>query len=359
MPIDSMIACAIAQRSFRKFAADRYRTEMEKTGVRKIHGFLSVMMALSASSLSPASAAAKNYPERPIQLIVPFAAGGSSDRVARLIAQPLGEMLGQPIVVNNRPGAGSQIGVEFVARAEPDGYTLLFGTADGLAIVPATKKVPPYDPVADFAPIAMIAQAPLIIAANTKFPPNSLSELVEYARQNPEKINYGSAGAGSILHLGLALLENDTGTSMVHVPYRGGGPMMTDLIAGNVDIVMTTADFVKTYEDSGQLKSLAQASSTRHPLIPNTPTTAEAGFSDVMVVSWFGLLGPKGMPADAVEKVSVAISEIMSRKDIQDAMVQTGAVAEIRTANDFADHIAKESARWDGIVTDAGIEKLD
>ncbi|MBN9425430.1 MAG: tripartite tricarboxylate transporter substrate binding protein [Burkholderiales bacterium] len=314
--------------------------------------------AIAAMSTHLSSLAA-DFPQRPITLVVPFAAGGSTDRIARLIAQPLAARLGQPIVVDNRPGAGSQLGVEYVARAPADGYTLLFGSADGLALIPATKKKAPYDPVADFTPIAMVAETPLVIAANSRFAPNNLTELVNFAKANPGKVNYGSAGTGSILHLGLELLAVTTGTSMTHVPYRGGAPMMTDVAAGNVQIVLTTVDFVKAFEEKGQIKALALAASKRHPLLPNVPTTGEAGFADVLVVSWFGFLGPRGLPNDITQRVAREVAAILAAPETQGMMMNAGASVAFKNGADFRSHIAAENQRWKKIVETAGIPKLD
>jgi tripartite-type tricarboxylate transporter receptor subunit TctC len=313
------------------------------------------VIALVACSL----AQAQNYPNRAVRLVVPFAPGGSTDAVGRLVAASLAPRLGQPVVVENRPGAGSQIGLEFVTRATPDGYTLLLGSTDGLAIVPAMKKQAPYDPVKDFTPIAVVARVPLAFVVNVKFPPNTLAELVKYAKANPNGVRYGSGGVGSLLHLGVEQLVSSTGTQMIHVPYKGGGPMMQDIVAGQVELVVTSTDFTKRFVDSGQLKALAVADTTRHPLIPNVPTTAEAGMPDLLVVSWFGILGPPALPRPIVDRVGKELAIVMDDASLKERLLQVGATAAYQPADEYARHIADEQRRWTRLVKDSNIPLQD
>jgi tripartite-type tricarboxylate transporter receptor subunit TctC len=313
------------------------------------------VIALIASSL----AHAQNYPNRAVRLVVPFAPGGSTDAVGRLVAASLAPRLGQPVVVENRPGAGSQIGLESVTRSAPDGYTLLLGSTDGLAIVPAMKKQAPYDPVKDFTPIAIVARVPLAFVVNVKFPPKTLGELVAYAKASPNAVRYGSGGVGSLLHLGVEQLVSSTGTQMIHVPYKGGGPMMQDVVAGHVELVVTSTDFTKRFVDSGQLKALAVADTTRHPLIPNVPTTAEEGMPELLVVSWFGILGPAGLPKPIVDRLGKELAAVMDDATLKERLLQVGATAAYQPAGEYARHIADEQRRWTRLVKDSNIPLQD
>jgi tripartite-type tricarboxylate transporter receptor subunit TctC len=318
----------------------------------------SLVLAI-ATILTGAMAHAQNYPARPIRLIVPFAPGGSNDAVARLMAANLGPRLGQPVVVENRPGAGSQIGLESVVRSAADGYVLLFGATDGLAVVPAMKKQAPYDPVRDFTPIAAVARVPLVFAVHAKFAPTTMSELVAAARSKPNAVRYGTAGYGSLLHLGIEQLLANTKTQMTHIPYKGGGPMMQDVVAGQVEMVLTAADFVKRFTESGQLKALATADTTRHPLIPNVPTTAEAGMPELLVVSWFGILGPPGLPKTIVDGIGKEVAVAMEDATLRERMLNVGATASLKNAGDYGRHIAEEYRRWSQLVKDANIPLQD
>ncbi len=302
---------------------------------------------------------AQSYPTRPIRLIVPFAPGGSNDAVGRLMAASLGPRLGQPVIVENRPGAGSQIGLESVVRSPADGYVLLFGATDGLAVVPAMKKQAPYDPVRDFTPIAVVARVPLVFVVHSKFAPGTLAELVAFARAKPNAVRYGTGGVGSLLHLGVEQLLANTKTQMVHVPYKGGGPMMQDVVAGQVEMVLTAVDFTKRFTESGQLKALAIADTTRHALLPNVPTTAEVGMPELLVVSWFGILGPAGLPKGIVESIGKEVAAALEDGTLKERLLNVGATAAYMNASDYGRHIAEEYPRWARLVKDANIPLQD
>ena len=314
---------------------------------------------MSASPFVSEPAHAQDYPTRLIRLIVPLAPGGTTDSVARLLAAALSPKLGQPVVVENRPGAGTQVGMEHVLRAPADGYTLLLGGTDGLAILPAMKKKAPFDPVKDFTPIAVVAETPLVFATNSKFAPNSFAELIAYAKSKPGAIRYGSPGVGTSLHLGVEWLMSATGTDMLHVPYKGGGPMMTGIVAGEVDLVMTSPDFAKRYQDSGHMKVLAQADKTRHVLLPNSPTTAEVGFPDIQVVSAFAFLAPAGLPRPIVDRIARELGPILQDATLKERLLQVGATAAYLPPNDLSKLIAEEFQRSTRIVKDARIPLQD
>lgn len=313
-------------------------------------------LALGVTIALPA-AHAQTWPARSIKLIVPFGAGGATDVVARLVAQSLGERLGQTIIVENRPGAGAQIGTQLVAKEAPDGYTFLFGSSDGLAIVPYVRKTMPYDPIKDFTPVAQVARVPIVFIVNGKFPVTSLKELVAYAKSKPGEVRYGSAGSGSILHLANALLEVKTGTNMVHVPYKGGAPMMTDLAAGHIEIAAATAELAKRF--AGQVRAIAQADTARHPLLPDVPTTGESGFPDLLVVSSFGLVGPAGLPRSIVDRLAKELAAITETKSFQQSLIGLGAVASFLPPEAFVQSIADEGRKWGRLVKDAKLPPLD
>jgi tripartite-type tricarboxylate transporter receptor subunit TctC len=313
------------------------------------------MLSLAGMALAQVDA----YPNRPVKLVIPFAPGGSTDQVGRVIATSLGPRIGQPVVVENRPGAGSQIGFESITRVPADGYTLLLGSTDGTAIVPVMKKKAPYDPLKDFTPIAGVARVPLVFVANAKFPPNSLAELVGYAKAKPRSVRYGSGGVGGILHLGVEQLMASTGTDMIHVPYKGGGPMMTDVVGGHIELVVTAVDFTKRFTESGQLKAYAIGDTVRHPSIPDVPTTAEVGMPDLQVVSWFGILGPAGLPTPIVERLAKELAAIVADSAIKERLLNVGGTATYLTPAEYARHIANENVKWGTLIRNQRIPLQD
>lgn len=330
---------------------------MKKT--TRITAALCTAFAASVAALASGPASAQEYPSRPMRLVIPFAAGGTTDSTGRLIAAGLSTRLGQQVVVENRPGAGSQIGMEYVARAVPDGYTLAFGGSDGLVVLPAVKKKAPYDSVKDFTPVAIVANAALSFTINAKVPANNLREFIAYAKSKPGAVRYGSAGVGTTLHLGIEHLQALAGLDMIHVPYKGGLPMMTDVVAGEVELVLTSADFAKRFADTGQLRVLAQADNRRHPLLPNVPTTADAGMPDVKAVSWFGIFGPAGMPRTVVDRIAKELPSLLEDKTLIDRLILVGAYTRFVPANEIPKIITDEIAHWSKLVRDAKIPLQD
>jgi tripartite-type tricarboxylate transporter receptor subunit TctC len=324
---------------------------------RALRGIACVLGLACATVLATPASYAQAWPSRPIKLIVPFGAGGATDVVARLVAQNLGERLGQPIVVENRPGAGAQLGTQMVAKEKPDGYTFLFGSSDGLSIVPQIRKKMPYDPIKDFTPIALVAHVPIVFIVNGKFPVNNLKELAAYAKSKPGAVRYGSAGNGSILHLANALLEVKTGTTMVHVPYKGGAQMMTDLAAGQIELAAATAELARRFP--GQVRAIAQADTERHPLLPDVPTTTEDGFPDMLIASSFGLVGPAGLPPSIVARLAKELAVITETKQFQHRLVELGALSSFLPPEAFGRYIAEENRKWGQLVKDARLPPLD
>lgn len=302
---------------------------------------------------------AQDYPNRPIRLIVPFPPGGTTDTLARVFSPALQERLGQPIVIDNRGGAGSQIGVEAGAKAAADGYTLLFGPADGLSLLPAVKKKLPYDALKDFTPVAFVARSPLAYSVSMKVPVKTLAELIDYAKSKPGTLHFGSAGFGSILHMGMELLRVHAKIDIVHVPYKGGGPALQDLIAGQVELVSAGPVGIAKRAEAGQLRILGQTGPTRHPLIPNVPTTTELGMPDVMVVSWFGIVGPAGLPQTIVDRLSRDVAAVLEQPAVKQRFIDVGCEAEQMSPSAFGQFIAAENRKWAEVVKAAGIEKQD
>jgi len=324
----------------------------------KIFKYFGLAAALLCAGALPA-VHAQDYPNRPVRLIVPFPPGGTTDAIARVFAQYLQEKIGQAVVVDNRGGAGSQIGVEAGAKATPDGYTLLFGPADGLALLPVVKKKVPYDPIKDFTPIAFVARSPLAYAVNPNVPAKTLPEFIALAKSKPGALRFGSAGYGSILHLGMELLRVHAHIDILHVPYKGGGPALNDLLAGQIDIMSAGPVGIAKQAQAGRLRVLAQTGPTRHPLLPAIPTTKELGMPEMAVVSWFGLLGPAGLPQPIVDHMGKATAEVLDNPIVKERFINVGCEAEKMSAGEFGQFIAAENRKWAGVVKAAGLQLQD
>ncbi|MCC6197940.1 MAG: tripartite tricarboxylate transporter substrate binding protein [Burkholderiales bacterium] len=322
----------------------------------------SVAAVLAALAL-PATAA-QDYPSRPIRLIVPFPPGGTTDAAARVFAAALQERLGQPVVVDNRPGAGSIIGVEAVARAAPDGYTLLFGESGGMAVLPALKKKVPYDPVRDFTAIGFVARSPHVLVVNPKVPAHSLAEFIDYVKSRPGELYYGSAGYGAPGHIIMELLELQARINVIHVPFKGGGPALQALVAGEIDMMMMGPAGLTPRVDTGQLRALAQTGPTRHPMIPNVPTMRELG-TDVMfgrevnVMSWFGVLGPARVAQPIVLRLNRDMAAVLAQPNVQKRLIDIGCEAEAMSPKAFTQFIGVENRKWAQVLAAAHIEQID
>jgi tripartite-type tricarboxylate transporter receptor subunit TctC len=304
--------------------------------------------------ISSAGAHGADYPAKAITIIVPFAPGGSNDIVARAIGQKLNEDWGQPVVVDNRPGAGGVIGSEFVARAAPDGYTLLL-VSSTFTINPAVKTNLPFDVAKDFVPVARIGQSPLLLAASNSFPANSVSELIALAKAKPGSINYASAGPGSINQIAAELLALSSGIKLTHVPYRGGALAINDLVGGHVDVYVSSMPQILQIVRNGQAKALAVTSTQRSPSLPDTPTMREAGVRDYEASSWWGIVAPAGTPPDIVEALNNEINKALSTEQMIKFLTSEGAEAMPGTPRQFGELIASEIARWRKVAHDADI----
>ena len=310
-------------------------------------------VALTVGLVAQAGAA---YPEKPVTIIVPFPPGGSTDMVARAIAPKLQASLGQPFVIDNRAGATGAIGATAVKNAAPDGYTLLVASIGVYAINPFIQKRLQYDPVKDLDPITVAVRAPNVLVANPNFPANSVPELIALLKKTPGKITFASSGAGSSDHLTAALFWQQTGTDGIHVPYKGGAPAITDLLAGHADVSFQNINAVISHIKAGKLKVLAVTGDKRSPLLPNVPTLAEAGVRGADVFSWQAIAGPKGMPADVKQKLHAAIVAALNDPENRKRMEDIGFEIVANTPEQMAQFQAQELERWKQVIQVGKIE---
>ncbi|MGE5524553.1 MAG: Bug family tripartite tricarboxylate transporter substrate binding protein [Rhodospirillaceae bacterium] len=292
---------------------------------------------------------ARDYPNKPVRWVVPFTPGASNDIIARLMGSKLGEAWGQQFIIDNRPGAGGAVGAETVAKASPDGYTLLLANPGPSVNTPLLLKNALYK-VGDFTPVVFIGYAPLIILANPSFPPRNPRELIDYAKANPGKINWGSSGNGSSLHIGLALLQAATGIKVQHVPYKGSGPAITDLIAGQIQAMHTTTVSAESQIKAGRVRVIGVASAKRISLLPDVPTLAESGIKDAEAIVWFGMSGPPGLPRAIVEKLNREVNKALTLPDVKARLDQLGLEVGGGTPQEFANFIKNEAAKVSKLI---------
>jgi tripartite-type tricarboxylate transporter receptor subunit TctC len=311
--------------------------------------------ALVCMLLSTANASAQTFPSKPIRVVIPFVAGGSSDIVGRAIASKFQEILGQPGVVENRPGANGAIAAEFVAKAEPDGYTVLVGSIGVFSINSALFKDLRYQP-RDFAPITLAVTTPNVLITRPDLPASSMKELVDYAKKNPGKLSYCSSGTGSSDHLTGELWKQGSGLFAVHVPYRGGAACQTDIMGSQVDISFQNLGAVTNYIRGNRMKALAVTANARHPQLPNVPTTAEAGFPDLVVTSWQAAAAPAKTPREVVAKLNDAMVRALRSPDIRERMTQIGFDVVASTPEEFGRFMQEEVDRWTKVVQRGGIK---
>jgi len=303
-------------------------------------------------------AAAQEWPTRPVTMVVPFAAGGAFDVIARVITPRLSEILGQQVVVENVGAAAGIVGTQRVARAAPDGYNVLLGTVGTHAYNPALYKKLPYNAATDYAPVGLVAEQPMILVANKDLPVKTLPEFLAYAKANSSKIQYGSAGVGSTTHLACALVNAATGLNVTHVPYRGGGPAMADMIGGQVQYMCSNAPGALPQIQSGTIKSIALLQKERSPLAPDLASAQEQGLKDFEAISWSGLFLPKGTPAAIVTKFNRAVGEAIDSKAVQDRMHELGTTivgADRRSPDYLQKLVVGEIAKWGPPIKAAGI----
>ena len=302
-----------------------------------------------------AAAQAPGYPARPIRMIVPFAPGGGSDVTARILSAKLSERLQQRVVVDNRTGAGGAIGAEIAAKAPPDGYTLLLGSASEIALYPAVATKVAYDPVRDFAPVALAGDIPFLLVTHPSLPVRDTKGLIALARARPGEINYGSAGNGSTSHLTMAMFGSLTGTRLVHIPYKGSAPATADLVAGHLQAMMGTLPAALPFARSERLRALAVSSARRWPSVPEYPTVAESGVPGFEVILWTGVLAPAGTPREIIAVLEREIAHILTLPDVKESLARQGAEINTAGAAQFATYIKGDLAKWAKVARDANI----
>jgi len=310
-----------------------------------------LIAALALGLTGGAVQAQDNYPTRPVRIIVPTPPGGPVDVVARLVAQYLSTTIGQSVVVDNRPGAGNTIGSREAARAEPDGYTLHYSSVSGLVLAPMLHKDAGYDPVRSFTPIAAVATTSIILVVHPSFPAKSVQELVAYAKANPGKVNFSSGGIGVLPHLVGEMFKARAGIDIVHVPYKGGGPSIQDVVAGNIHMTFEGTGVLLPLIQGGQLRALAVTAAQRNPALPEVPTVEESGYPGFVTGGWTGLLGPAGLPAPIVAKLNAAINAGLKAPALTAALAKFHADPLGGTPQDFAKLVADDIAKWRPVVS--------
>ena len=310
---------------------------------------------VAAASLAAGASFAQLYPSKPVRLIVPFAPGGGVDFIARLVGQKLSEALGQPIVVENRPGAGSAIGTEIALRSAPDGYTLL-QTSPSYAINPSLRPAK-FDPLNDYTPIALIGKGPLVVVAHPSLPARNPRELIALAKARPGEIHYGTSGQGTIIHLSAELLMQKAGFRMTHVPYKGGGPALIDVMAGHVQVVPAPPQTGLPHVKAGRVRAIGMTSLKRIPSEPGIPTFAESGVPGYEATNWHITIGPKGMPGAVVERLSSEVRKIVARKDVTSTLAKSGVFPESDgTPERVRELVRKDFEQWRKVIIQAGIK---
>lgn len=313
-------------------------------------------LALGIALLAAAPARAADYPDHPVTVVVPATPGGGGDFTARLLADGLARELRQSVIVENRAGASGNIAAQYVARAKADGYTLLLAYSGTHVANPALFSKLQWDPIESFAPVALIITAPQVVVVNRKLPVQDLKGLVEYARQHPGEINYASSGVGTMQHIGSELLGLRTGARMTHVPYKGAGAAMADLLSGQVDLLITTPPAVLGYVQDGSLRALAIASKRRHPMLPEVPTTAEAGVPDVELDAWFALYAPAGTPPAAIDRLAAAARAVVQSEGFRQRAEQSGTYATYMGPAELGKFTRSELKHWSDVIHQAGIK---
>jgi tripartite-type tricarboxylate transporter receptor subunit TctC len=317
--------------------------------------FIQSSLALGAAVTGSRAAFAQQYPTKPVKLIVPFATGGGSDFIGRFMAQRLSQSLGQPIVVENRPGAGSVIGIDMVVQSPADGYTLGL-IASSYTVTPSLYKLK-FDPVADITPIVQFSQGPMLVVVNPSVPAKDLKELIALAKARPGALNYASAGQGSITHLATVLFEQMAGVKLTHVPYKGTGPALTDTMGGQTQLFFASTATSLPHVQSGKLRAIAVTTAKRMPALPNVPTIAESGVPGYDVPLWHGLIGPKGVPRPIVDRYVAESGKTLALKETAEHLMNDGvAPANGSTPEQFRAQISREIAQWHDVVAKAGVK---
>ncbi|WP_076998240.1 tripartite tricarboxylate transporter substrate binding protein [Variovorax sp. KK3] len=305
--------------------------------------------------LAAAAQGAGDFPNKPIRIVVPFPAGGATDAAARLVATQMSEAWGQPVVVDNRAGAGGNVGSDIVAKSAPDGYTLVMGVTGSHAINTSLYSKMPYDPVTDFVPIAQVAVVPNVLVVHPSVPAKNLAELVALAKREPGKLNYASLGNGTAAHLGMEMLKTAAGIDVTHVPYKGSAPAVTDLLAGQVQMMVDGLPSALPHIQAGKLRAIALTSLKRAPALPELPTIAET-YKGFYADAWSGLFAPKGTPKPVVDKLSAEVQRILKQPAVREKLAALGAEPVGSTSAEFGAHVKREIDKWAAVVKSSGAQ---
>ena len=321
------------------------------------HAIIIATGMFAASAHGVASAAQAAYPTRPIRIVVAYTPAGTTDILARIIGQKMNEAWGQPVIIDNRPGANGNIGTEYAAKAQPDGHTFLMTTAGPHGINPSLYRKLGYDAVKDFAAVSLVALVPNVLVVNNSLPVKDVKGLIAYAKANPGKLSYGSPGAGSTAHLSAELFKSMTGTSIVHVPYKGSAGVLSDVMGGQIALTMDNLPPYLPQIKAGKIRALAVTPVKRSPALPDVPTVAEAGVPGYVSSAWFGLVAPAAAPKDVINKLSVETARILQLPDIKPRIADLGAEPIGSTPEQFSAHIKAEIAKWAKVIKDASVEQ--
>ena len=315
-----------------------------------------IFMLAAALAAGVGTAAAQGYPAKSVRIMVGLAPGGTTDLVARILAQRLTEAWGQTVVVENRPGASGMIGADVVAKASPDGYTLLITPQTSIAVAPALYGKAPYDPLKDFVTITLAGSTPLLMVVHPSFPPRTFAEFVTLAKKSGSQLTFGSGGIGSSPHMAGELLSARLGVKMNHVPYKGENPALADTIGGQIPIMFGNLPVAVPHVNSGKLRALANTSSNRSPLAPQVPTVAESGFNDFAIATWYGMLGPAGLPPDLVARIQRDVARVVNQPENRERLVSMGVDIIANSPEEFGAFLRAEVARYAKVVKDQGLK---
>jgi tripartite-type tricarboxylate transporter receptor subunit TctC len=321
---------------------------------RSLISVLAAGLLLPVAALWPAAASAQSYPNKPIKLIVPFPAGGPADLFARVLGNGLTAELGQQIIIENRAGVGGLAGVDALAKSAPDGYTIGLNGAAALSAIPFMVSKMPFDWQKDLAPLSLVVRVPEVLVVHPSVNVNTLQDLVAYARANPRKINFGSAGTGTITHLAVELLKTEAKIDLVHVPYRGAAPAVNDLLGGHFEMIVLDTPVLLPHIRAGKAKPLAVTSATRSAALPDVPTTGEAGFKSMLSDNWYGISAPAGVSPEILDKLHKAITNTLRSAELKKQFDSQDAIPSPTTPAEFAAFIKAEQAKWGPVVTATG-----
>jgi tripartite-type tricarboxylate transporter receptor subunit TctC len=318
--------------------------------------FTARLLAFALAAVLPFAAAAQSYPSKPIRLIIPFPAGGPADIFGRFLSQGMSAQLGQPVVIENVSGVGGVLGVDRAAKSAPDGYTLVLNSSSSVSIAPFSMVKMPYDPAKDLTLITTVVRVPEVLSVNPSLPVNTLAELIAYAKANPGKVNFGSAGSGTITHLGGELLKVEAGVNLIHVPYKGAAPAVNDMLGGQVQMGIFDVPVVLSHIKAGKLKALAITSAKRAPSLPDVPTTGEMGFPRVISDNWYGLVGPAGIPQSIAKRIHAAAIKALNAPELIENYGKISGVPMPSSPEEYAVFIAAEQAKWGKVVKAIGFK---